>query len=202
MRTTTKSRPRTKPPEERRDEIMNAAQLLFLKRGVGPTTIEEITSGADVAKGTFYLYFSSKDEVLAALRERFAQELFTRIKTAVAEKLSEDWKGKLAAWAGACVNGYLDSIRLHDIVFYESHPPTRKGLVDNIIIDYLSTLLQAGVDAEAWSIDDSRFTAVFLFSGLHGVVDTAVAKEKRVHRRRLAHRLEQLCFRALGLRCT
>jgi hypothetical protein len=46
MRTASRSRPRTKPPEERRDELMNAAQRLFLEHGVGPTTIEQITSAA------------------------------------------------------------------------------------------------------------------------------------------------------------
>jgi hypothetical protein len=71
--------------------------------------------------------------------------------------------------------------------------------VDNIIIDHLSGLLQAGVDAGAWSIDDARFTAVFLFSGLHGIVDAAHVQGKRVDRSRLAQRLEQLCFRAVGL---
>ena len=52
----------------------------------GGFSIEHITSAAGVAKGTFYLYFSSKDDVLAALADRFAQKLLERIKTAVAEK--------------------------------------------------------------------------------------------------------------------
>jgi AcrR family transcriptional regulator len=200
MRNATKPRPRTKPPEERRDELMNAALRLFLKRGVGPTTIEQITSGADVAKGTFYLYFSSKEDLLAALGQRFAQELLASIKAAIAAKPNQDWKGKLATWARASVAGYLDSIRLHDVVFAGSHrPPTRKGLVDNIIIDHLRELLQSGAAAGAWAIDDPRSTAVFLFSGLHGLVDDASNKQKRVHRSRLARRLEQLSLRAVGL---
>jgi AcrR family transcriptional regulator len=199
MRAVSKSRPRTKPPEERRDELMNAAQRLFLKHGVAPTTIEQITSGADVAKGTFYLYFSSKEDVLAALEERFAQELLKKIREAVAQKSPEDWKGRLATWASACANGYLDSIQLHDIVFYGYRPATREGLVDNNIIDYLLDLLQAGADANAWSIGDPRFMAVFLFSGFHAAVDDAYSKEKRVNRTLLLKKLEQLCFRAVGL---
>lgn len=197
MRARSKSRPRTKPPEVRRDELMNAAQHLFLERGVEATTIEQITSGAAVAKGTFYLYFSSKEDVRAALGERFAQKHLASIKAAIAERPEEDWNGKLATWAKASVAFYLDAIQLHDMLFYESRSPTRAGLVDNIVIDHLLELLQAGVDAEAWSIDDPRFTAVFLFSGLHGVVDDAYTKEKRVNRSRLAHRLERLCFRAV-----
>jgi AcrR family transcriptional regulator len=196
---TMRTRPRTKPPETRRNELMTASEHLFLSQGVSETTIEQITSSADVAKGTFYLYFSSKDDVLAALRDRFAQKLLERIKTEVAGQPASDWRGKLEIWAKACVAGYLDSIQLHDILFYSSRPRTRKGLVDNIVIDHLAALLKAGLDAGAWSIDDPHFTAVFLFSGLHAVVDHAYSKEKRVNRTRLSQRLQRLCSRAVGL---
>src|SRR5580658_8991840 len=98
MSSASKTRPRTKPPEERRAELMNSAQRLFLRHGVGPTTIEQITDGAKVAKGTFYLYFSSKEAVLEALGDRFAEEHLAKIKAAVDKKAPDDWKGKLATW--------------------------------------------------------------------------------------------------------
>jgi len=200
MSAASKSRPRTKPPEERREELMNAAQRLFLKHGAEPTTIEQITTGAAVAKGTFYLYFSSKEDVLAALRGRFAQELLARIKTEVEQNREDDWKGKLASWTEAGVAGYLDSIQLHDILFYGApRPPARKGLVKNDIIDHLAGMLRAGDAAGAWSVDDPQFTAVFLFNGLHSAADHAQANEKRVNRGRMAQRLQQLCLRAVGL---
>jgi AcrR family transcriptional regulator len=199
MPTKTKSRPRTKPAEERRNELMDAAQHLFLQQGVAATTIEQITSTAAVAKGTLYLYFSSKDDVLAALGDRYGQERLANVKAAVAQKPADDWKGKLAAWAAASVSGYLDSMRLHDILFYGSRPPTREGLVDNVTINFLCDLLQAGSRAHAWSLEDPRLVAVFLFSALHGVVDDAHIKEKHINRARLVHRLQQLCFRAVGL---
>jgi hypothetical protein len=69
----------------------------------------------------------------------------------------------------------------------------------NFVIEHLVVLLRAGVAAGAWSVDGPRFTAVFLFSGLHSEVDDAYIKEKRVNRSRLANRLERLCFRAVGL---
>ncbi len=194
-----KSRPRTKPPEERREELMNAAERLFLKHGVGPTTIEQITLAADVAKGTFYLYFSSKEDVLAALEERFSRDLLTKIKSAVEEEPEKDWRGKLAAWVAACVHGYLDSIRLHDILFYTTRQTTREGLVDNIVIDHLVELLQCGADEGVWSIDSPRPLAVFVFSGLHAVVDDAYSKGEHMNRSRLIRRIEQMCARTLGM---
>lgn len=192
-------RPRTKPPEVRREEIMDAAQKLFLEQGVGSTTIDHIAAGADVAKGTVYLHFASKQALLAGLGERFAEKHLACIKAALAARTEQDWTGRLAAWAEASAAFYLDSIALHDMLFHEARAPTREGLVDNLIIDHLSSLLRAGSDAGAWSIDDARFTAVFLFSGMHGIVDDAYLKEKRIVRSRLVKRLQRACFRATGL---
>jgi AcrR family transcriptional regulator len=196
---TTKSRPRTKPPEERRGELLDAARHLFLEQGVGPTTIEQITAGAQVAKGTFYLYFKSKDDLRSALGERFGRDHLAHIEAAVAKRPDQDWRGKLLAWSTASVAFYLDSIRLHDVLFFEGRSPTREGLVDNVVIDYLTEILQGGVAARAWLVDDPRATAVFIFSGIHGVVDDAYSKEKRVDRGRLERRLERLCFGAVGI---
>jgi AcrR family transcriptional regulator len=192
----TKVRPRTKPPAERRDELMNAAQRLFLANGAGATTIEQITAGADVAKGTFYLYFSSKDDVLAALAERFSAQLVAKLDAAIAKCPASDWPGKLSAWARTAVAEYLDSMRLHDIVFREPNPNAREDHDTNGTIAHLLQLLQDGARAGAWSVDDARFTAIFLYSGLHGVVDDAIAK--CVGRARLGQRVEQMCFRAVG----
>jgi AcrR family transcriptional regulator len=194
-----KIRPRTKPPQERRDELMDAAQRLFLKQGIGPTTIEHITSGADIAKGTFYLHFASKDDLLAALGERYAGKHLISIQAALAANPQADWAGKLATWAEASAAFYLDSIQLHDMLFYESRSPTRAGLVDNVVIDHLSGLLKAGADARAWSIDDPRVTAVFLFSGMHSIVDDAYLRERRIAQSRLIKRLQRICLRTVGL---
>ena len=194
-----KPRQRTKPPEVRREEIMAAAQRLLLKQGVAATTIDHVAAGAGVAKGTVYLHFTSKQTLLTALGERFAEQHLTCIEAALAARAERDWAGKLKAWAEASVTFYLDSIALHDMLFHEARAPTREGRIDNIIIDHLTWLLRAGSDAGAWSVDDARFTAVFLFSGMHGIVDDAYVKEKRIARGRLIRRLQRICFRSAGL---
>ncbi|HEY1780960.1 MAG TPA: TetR/AcrR family transcriptional regulator [Roseiarcus sp.] len=192
-------RPRTKPPEERREELMSAAERLFLEQGFEPTTIEQIAVAARVAKGTFCLYFKSKDEVRLALGQRCARDHLARIEAAVGRKPLVDWKGKLSAWAAASVSFYVDSIKLHDVLFYEGRSPTREGLVDNIVITDLADMLRGGAEAGAWSIEDARSAAVFLFSGMHGAVDDAYSREEWVNRRCLAQRLEELCLNVVRL---
>ena len=174
---------------------MNAAQSLFLKLGVGPTTVEQITAGAGVAKGTFYLHFRSKEAVLTALRVRYVLEFQARLENALGECRPDDWHGKLAAWAAAGITAYLDSVPLHDLVFHEfetdgSHP--------DIVLEYLTEMLQGGAAKGAWSVEDARLTAVYLFHGLHGVVDEAVAGHEPVKRTQLIGKVQRLCSRLLG----
>lgn len=52
---------------EIRARLIRAALKLFATRGLEATTIQDITEAADVAKGTFFNYFSSKEEVLVGL---------------------------------------------------------------------------------------------------------------------------------------
>ncbi|MBY5900937.1 TetR/AcrR family transcriptional regulator [Rhizobium leguminosarum] len=193
------SKPRTKPPEERRDELMTAAERLFLEKGVELTTIEEITTGAGVAKGTFYLHFSSKADVLQALRARFVQGVLDGIVAAVEGRRQEDWRGRLAAWSMACATGYLDAAALHHLAFVTAPPATREGLSRNILIDHLSELLAAGAGENAWSVGDPGFTAVFLFNALHGVVNQPGIGETPFDRAELLRAIEAHFLRALGL---
>jgi AcrR family transcriptional regulator len=50
--------------EKTRAAIRDAANLLFLSNGVDETTVDEICEGAGISKGTFYLYFHHKEDLL------------------------------------------------------------------------------------------------------------------------------------------
>jgi AcrR family transcriptional regulator len=63
-----------KPGEERRADLLDAALAVFAERGVDEATVSDITTRADVAKGTFYLYFPSKDELFEQLVSDVAAE--------------------------------------------------------------------------------------------------------------------------------
>lgn len=55
----------------RREEILASARRVFAGQGFRGTTIADIADEAGIALGTIYLYFSSKEEVFAALSEQF-----------------------------------------------------------------------------------------------------------------------------------
>ncbi|MCW9129590.1 TetR/AcrR family transcriptional regulator [Bacillus paramycoides] len=50
--------------EERRNEILDTAEKLFVTKGYTKTTVNDILKEIGIAKGTFYHYFKSKEEVM------------------------------------------------------------------------------------------------------------------------------------------
>ncbi|WP_082174693.1 TetR/AcrR family transcriptional regulator [Flexilinea flocculi] len=56
--------------EEMRNRIIDSAITLFDQFGIDEVTMDQIAEKADVAKGTLYNYFSSKDTVIAAYIQR------------------------------------------------------------------------------------------------------------------------------------
>lgn len=63
----------SKEPETRKNEIIDAAEDLFLTRGFEETTVSDIVNKVGVAQGLFYYYFKSKDEILNAVVEKYAE---------------------------------------------------------------------------------------------------------------------------------
>ena len=61
-----------KKPEERRAEMVAAASKLFAQQGFIRTSVAEIVSAVDVAKGLFYYYFTTKDDMVKAVVEGYA----------------------------------------------------------------------------------------------------------------------------------
>lgn len=93
-------RPRVaKPADERRREILDAATRLFRVRGFQATTVQAIAAESNVAAGTIYLHFPSKEAILVALQEDFESGLLDRVAALAAELLAEeDASGALVSY--------------------------------------------------------------------------------------------------------
>ncbi|MDR2970638.1 MAG: TetR/AcrR family transcriptional regulator, partial [Bacteroidales bacterium] len=62
-----------KEPEERKSEILDAAERFFSQKGYEGTSVNDILAAVNIAKGTFYHHFKSKEDVLDTLIERRVQ---------------------------------------------------------------------------------------------------------------------------------
>lgn len=87
--------PRPDVTEERTQQILEAAVNAFVKLGIANTRMEDIAQEAGLSKGTIYLYFKSKEELIFAILDSFlarelayATELLTT-EISVTEKINK-----------------------------------------------------------------------------------------------------------------
>jgi len=77
---------RDEDKQQRGNAILDAADELFRSRPEGLASMDELAEASGVAKGTLYLYFPSKEEVLLALYERYMATFFEKLHLAVRSK--------------------------------------------------------------------------------------------------------------------
>lgn len=62
--------------ELRREEILKTGEKLFIKKGFEQSTMDEIARECELAKGTLYLHFKSKEELLSEIIYRALTQLY------------------------------------------------------------------------------------------------------------------------------
>src|SRR5688572_9304019 len=77
--------------EARRHAILDAAEKLFLRHPDRMASVAEVAAAAGLAKGTVYLYFPSKEEMLLALHERQVAHFFTQLMRLLARPKPVDF---------------------------------------------------------------------------------------------------------------
>jgi TetR/AcrR family transcriptional repressor of nem operon len=192
--------PRTKPPEERRNDLLDAGQSVLVEKGIAATTLDDVTRRANVAKGTFYLYFRSKDDLVHALQSRFADQMSERVAAAVGQ--ADTWEGKLDACVRACFEDYANQYELHEVLFHRGPVVHRHDDLESArtaLVDVFRDLLQAGVDAGVYQVDDVDLTAVLLYSAMHGAYDAHCHGPERPDEEALVAAILQLFRRAVAL---
>ena len=74
--------------QDKRSDIIEAAELIFTTRGFAAARMDDIAEVAGVAKGTLYLYFSSKQELFVSLLEARSDEYVMTLDSWLADAQS------------------------------------------------------------------------------------------------------------------
>jgi AcrR family transcriptional regulator len=77
-----RAKPKTAGKDSRpisRDRIQDCALALFREKGVDDTSVNDIVRGAGIAKGTFYLYYSNRDDLINAVFDKFTDDFLAEV---------------------------------------------------------------------------------------------------------------------------
>jgi AcrR family transcriptional regulator len=75
---------REREKAQRREDILQAAREVFFERGIHHATVDEVAEQAEVSKGTVYLYFDTKETILAHLLLEGLEQLVGDLESAFA----------------------------------------------------------------------------------------------------------------------
>lgn len=167
--------------------IERTALALFAKKGVDQTTIRDIAEGAEIAEGTIYRHFASKDALIA--------QIFAENYSALAEELDslqahhDDITEKLEAMAGRFFALFESDRDLFRFLFFVQHGqleklPPGSGNAVTVIRKVLEAAMEAGEIpardpdlATAWVLGAVTQPAVFRIYGRIETPLTALARK-------------------------
>ncbi|WP_431772532.1 TetR/AcrR family transcriptional regulator [Streptomyces cucumeris] len=151
---------RFQPPDVRRRQILDATAGLLLDDGYEALTISKVAARAGVAKGTVYLYFDSKQELLAALRAEMWDRMLQQ-PTALLQRPELTWTERLDGLVAAWIAAEQDHHELYHRLFHELGTAAGEEPM-NAARDLLVTLLSEGHTAGEFDVADPELTADFL----------------------------------------
>ena len=102
--------------EQRRQEIISAAEKVFYKKGVDHATMDDVAEEAELSKATLYLYFNSKEEIYSAIFSKSQETLFKVIEKATAKVT--DTPEKIAAFLSAFISFQKKNPEYFEAFFY------------------------------------------------------------------------------------
>ena len=167
--------PRPNVSDERKSQILNAAEGIFTQKGFDEARMDDIANETGLSKGTLYLYFKSKDALIIAILDRIFQREFRQLENLQQDELSATetiWK--LTEMLTKDIIGIL---RLIPIVYEFLALAFRNRYVQqalkkyiNRYLDILIPIIQRGIDSGEFRSVDTREIAIAMGAIIEGTL--------------------------------
>jgi len=167
--------PRPNVTEERKTQIINAAEGVFTKKGFDEARMDDIADETGLSKGTLYLYFKSKDDIILAILDRIFQREFRVFEQMDLSTMS----------ATDAINHFVDNVsrdvkimlRLMPIAYEFLALAFRNKTVQkslkvyvNRYLDILVPIIQSGIDSGEFREVDAHEVAIAMGAILEGTI--------------------------------
>ncbi len=167
--------PRPNVSDERKAQIINAAEDVFTQKGFNEARMDDIADETGLSKGTLYLYFKSKDDLIIAILDRMFQREMKQM-----EGLDQaDLSAADAIWkmTEAVTNNILGFVRLVPIVYQFLALAFRNKYVQkalkkyiNQYIDMITPIIEQGIKSGEFRKVNSREVAIAMSAIIEGTL--------------------------------
>jgi len=159
---------------------MDAARQEFFERGFRRPTVDDVAARAQVSKGTIYLYFESKEEILAHLLLEGLDLLLEQMKAAgppaTAAPPEQTLRQLALAYLHFCQTypNYFRLIMAFDRGRFEESisPELHQQVLGQSLqgLDLLARTIERGIEAGVFHVGDSWQAAGSVWAALNGVL--------------------------------
>ena len=180
----------------KKDQILDTSLQLFMKKGFDATSISDILSQLDIARGTLYYHFESKEAIMDAIIERLLNQVLENIeKLMTNDSLSQAEK----------FMGFFASINLtqltgdEEIVDYFNQPQNAlfheksNRLLIKKLSPVLAQIISEGMESGLFDTPFPAETAELILVGITGFVDS---KDSPVEENQTNRRMESFLYNA------
>ena len=167
--------PRPDVSEERKDQIMNAAEEVFSQKGFSDARMEDIAEETGLSKGTLYLYYKSKDDLIIAILDRIFQHEFRTFENLDFASMSAT--DAIWTFAETTSNDVKMMMRLLPITYEFMGLAFRNKFVQkafktylNHYLDILTPIIQHGIDTGEFRPADAKEVAIAMGAIMEGTL--------------------------------
>ena len=160
--------------QERRKQILDAAEKVFTKRGLSKARVDDIAHESGLSKGALYWYFKSKDAIIRALLDRvFIDEMRDVEELIHAQGLSSE---RLKTFVDLAVHEYTRFEKMLPLAYEFVALAARSKAIREVIVGYfkrytaiLTEIIQQGVDRGEFQPCDPEGTAISMIAMYEGM---------------------------------
>ena len=176
-----------RPPIAERREQLLASSISSIRASAGRASMEDIATAAGITKPILYRHFGDRDGLLAAVAERFADELVARLASALEAGPSPE--ERIRAAIGAYIDFIQEDVELYD---YLAQRTTVGGSVYRAVVDRVAATIGVTLSATLTDLGaDTRPVETWAY-GIAGMVHFAGAHWVRNGGRSKAELLDDL----------
>lgn len=144
---------------QRRQEIIDAAEKVFISKGFTNSTMDDIASEAELSKGTLYLYFKSKEELFKV----FVHRAILKLQELFVHNISEKDNGilKVEAIGESYIQFYFDYPFYYQALMFEESQIVSEKSDDEISKEIINTKIKTNkilVDTIIEGINDGSIS--------------------------------------------
>jgi AcrR family transcriptional regulator len=184
---------------ETRDKLLRVAREVFEDDGFDGASVSRIVDEANVSRGTFYLYFESKEDIFRTLAEGLLTQVVELQRPTEEVSPIETIRRSIAAFVvyyreHARLMAVLEQVATHDVSFRTLRRDMRRGVAERAV-RFIAAMQRRGVVPETV---DPRYAATALTGMVDRFAYVWLILEEDFEENEVVDNLTTLWFQAIG----